>query len=158
MICWKKNCFLTPFKTDVVNWLISWLVKWLQLWLYPIKGVNVMKEPSRTHTPLSGQTNQIKPIPSRQHEFSGAPGNAGSPKDLNKNHLPASPAAKPEHQPRLNRCLNHFDEFLDRLLHRLLPKHLTQSPPPDRQIYYWNDHGFVSWGGRMKYKFQLFAF
>jgi hypothetical protein len=95
-----------------------------------------MKEPSRTPTPLSGQYNQIKPIPSRQHEFSGAPGKAGSQNDLIAEVLPAPTAAKPEHQSRLNRFLNHLDDFSDWLLHKLLPKHLTQSPPPDRQIYY----------------------
>jgi hypothetical protein len=100
------------------------------------KGVNVMKEASRTHTPLSGQYNQIKPIPSFQHEFSGAPCKAGSQKDLIEELLPAPTATKPEYQPRLNRFLNHFDDFSSWLLHKLLPKHLAQSPPPDRQIYY----------------------
>ncbi len=95
-----------------------------------------MKEPSRTPTPLSGQYNQIKPIPSLEHEFSGAPGNAGSQKDLIEELLPAPKAIKPVHQPRLNRFLNHFDDFSGWLLRKLLPKHLTQSPPPDRQIYY----------------------
>ena len=100
------------------------------------KGVNVMKEHSRTSAPSSEQYNQIKPIPSRQHEFSGAPGKAGSQNNLIEEVLPDPTAIKPEHQPRLNRFLNHFDDFSDWLLHKLLPKHLTQSPPPDREIYY----------------------
>jgi hypothetical protein len=100
------------------------------------KGVNVMKEPSRTPTPLAEQYNQIKPIHSLEHEFSGAPGKAGSQKDLIEELLPAPTAIKPERQPRLNRFLNYFDDFSGWLLHKLLPKHLTQSPPPDRQIYY----------------------
>ncbi len=95
-----------------------------------------MKEPPRTHTPLSGQYNQNEPIPSLEHEFSGAPSIAGSQKDLIKEVFPAPTAIKSEHQPRLNRFLNHFDDFSSWLLHKLLPKHLTQSPPPDRQIYY----------------------
>jgi hypothetical protein len=95
-----------------------------------------MKEPSRKHTSLSEQYNQIKPIPCLEHEFSCASCKAGSQKDLIEEVPRALTAKKAERQSRLNRFLNHFDDFSGWLLHKLLPKHLTQSPPPDRQIYY----------------------
>ena len=85
---------------------------------------------------LSGKYNQITPIPSLQPEFSGAHCEAGSQKDLIEGVLPAPTAIKPERPSRLNRFLNHFDDFSSWLLRKLLPKHLAQSPPPDRQIYY----------------------
>jgi hypothetical protein len=99
-------------------------------------GVNDMKEPSRKHTSLSGQYNQIMPIPFLEHEFSYTSCKAGSQKDLIEVILPAPTAIKPEHQSSLNRFLNHFDDFSSWLLRKLLPKHLAQGPPPDRQIYY----------------------
>jgi len=95
-----------------------------------------MKELSRKQAPLSGLCNQIKPISSFEHEFSGAPCEAGSQKDLIEGVLAAPTAIKPERPSRLNRYLNHFDDFSSWLLRKLLPKHLTKSPPPDRQIYY----------------------
>ena len=35
-----------------------------------------------------------------------------------------------------NPFLNRFDAMVCWLLRRLIPKHLAQKPPPDRQIYY----------------------
>ncbi len=82
-----------------------------------------MKEPSRTPTPLAEQYNQIKPIHSLEHEFSGAPGKAGSQKDLIEELLPAPTAIMPERQPRLNRFLNYFDDFSGWLSSDCCPSH-----------------------------------
>lgn len=95
-----------------------------------------MKEPSKKQALLSVPCNQIKPISSFEPGFSCASCKAGSQKDLAEEELPAPATITTERQSRLKRFLNHFDDFSGWLFRKLLPKHLTKSPPPDRQIYY----------------------
>ena len=54
------------------------------------------------------------------------------------NPLPTLTVVEPENQTKCSRksILDKLVEHLNLLAYKLLPEHLTSTPPPDRQIYY----------------------
>jgi hypothetical protein len=54
------------------------------------------------------------------------------------NPLPIITVVEPETQKEVSRkrILNKLVDHLSSLAYKLLPKHLSSAPPPDRQIYY----------------------